>query len=399
MHIVGGSYTEHCIDPSRRALLGSGLRAALFNRDRLERFVTALHNDEQAALQATLRRGLENVEVVSRPHPIEFVYETSIARPHAYGVGADRLHLSASADDLLAFGMVEADLTLDAQRAVIDPQSSVPLADLARRSRIGELVVVANTREVTTLAGEPDPIRAAIAVRDDLNARAVVIKAGVAGCAMVTADGSTHFSPPYPTNRVWPIGSGDAFSAGFARHWFETSQLDAALTAGSRAAAAVCSTDQLTARSVDAMLDLSHLSLADLTRPPRVYLAASFATVHQRWLLRHVKRKMIDIGIEPFSPLHENGMLDGNPREIAAMDLAGLDSCEAILVLADGSRTGPWVEAGWATRHSIPVAIYTEDIIEDRYTMLVGTGAHVVTDLASAIYRAGWLALAARAQP
>ena len=396
MLVVGGTYTEHCIDPTSHRLLGSGLRAARINRSCLDRFVTSAEPEAVDQLHATLGVASAAVTVIPRTGPITFVYETAVARPATYRANSDRVAVDIEADDVLLFGMVEAVPTARARRAVVDPQSSMTIDHLRDGIVADELVLIANALEVRSLTGETDIRSAASAMLTATGAMTVVVKAGVLGCVVFTSGNSPVIVPALPTSAVMPIGSGDSFSAGFAAHWFQHGDPLAAAAAGSEAAACLCGFDRMDLVPITPILDLGVPTLGDFEDGPRVYIAASFATTSQRWLLRHVERKMRDIGIAPFSPLHENGLYQGDAAEIASKDLEGLASCDAVLVLADGARTGPWVEAGWATRHGIPVVIFTEDSMTDRYTMLVGTGSHVVPDLASAIYRAGWLALAHR---
>ena len=83
----------------------------------------------------------------------------------------------------------------------------------------------------------------------------------------------------------------------------------------------------------------------------------------------------------------------------AEADLASLDTCDAVVLLADVARTGPFFESGWATCRGIPVVVMNSDPDPDRYTMLKGTGADLVSDLATAAYRAVWAGLDYRERP
>lgn len=396
MLIVGGTYRERCTDPTRSQLLGSGARAACVVGPAVDRFVTVLEDSSVPELQAVSGLPLERLEIVTRAQSIDFVYETPIARPAIYGDDQPPTALEVDHENVVAFGMVEATLRVNAQRCVVDPQSSMSLAHVQGTVVADELVIVANVAETRAMAGTPDLSAAIEHVLSTTGATAVITKAGIGGCIVRSADSRTSVLPALPTSTVWPIGSGDAFTAGFAAHWFEHGDPHAAAGAGCATAAAVCSSGQLSGGIVEPTFSLEGLGEEDLTVGPMVYLAASFASTSQRWLLRHVERKMRDIGIRPFSPLHENGAYKGDAVSIAESDLAGIAACDAVLLLADGSRTGPWVEAGWATRLGLPIVIFTEDVATDRFTMLVGTGALVVSDLATAIYQSGWHGLARR---
>ena len=71
----------------------------------------------------------------------------------------------------------------------------------------------------------------------------------------------------------------------------------------------------------------------------------------------------------------------------AQQDLDALDACDSLVLLADVARTGPFFEAGWASRIGLPVVVVSSDKDEGRYTMLRGTGACVIDDLSTAVYQ------------
>jgi pfkB family carbohydrate kinase/Nucleoside 2-deoxyribosyltransferase len=397
MQIVGGSYDEVCVDPSSQVLLGSGLRAAILCRSIVSLFVTSVAESEREVLDAVSQFPHRDVlNVSTRPYSIRFLYETPISKP-LFDSPVLRVVLpTVQNDHVLAFGMVESKAEIKAKHTVIDPQSSLSAKEIRMNVDAEELVLVANSAEIGSMALNQgsDLLTSMRLILDELGASVVVAKCGAVGSIGISKDGAEYFVPATATKTVSPIGSGDAFSAGFASEWFRTGDLQASLRSGSSMAASVCATGQLgPTAELSSIIDLAQVNVNDVSNPPRVYIAASFATIHQRWLLRQVIRKMRDIGIHPFSPLDENGAYSGDASQIAAKDFEGLETCDAVLILADGARTGPWVESGWAAKLGIPAVLFTEEPTKDRYVMLVGSGCHVVSDLASAIYRVGWRAL------
>jgi sugar/nucleoside kinase (ribokinase family) len=70
-----------------------------------------------------------------------------------------------------------------------------------------------NADEAAALVGEPDPARAAAAIRR-LGAKTVLVTGGGAGCVAALAAGPVLRVPAFKVRVVDPTGAGDAFSAG-----------------------------------------------------------------------------------------------------------------------------------------------------------------------------------------
>ena len=128
-----------------------------------------------------------------------------------------------------------------------------------------------------------------------------------------------------------------------------------------------------------------------MQNPPTVYVAASFANAEQRWSASTIADGICDIGGISLYPLRDLGQ-KREATSTARADLEGLDCCDAMVLLADVARTGPFFEAGWATCRGLPIVVMNSDSDPDRYTMLRGTGAESVSDLSTAAYRSVWAA-------
>ncbi|MDP1807909.1 MAG: PfkB family carbohydrate kinase, partial [Acidimicrobiales bacterium] len=210
----------------------------------------------------------------------------------------------------------------------------------------------------------------------------VIAKLGAVGALVLTADRQERVGP-VPTDTVWPIGSGDAFSAGFAWAWAAkgADPVEAA-EVGSATAAAWCST-----RTMPVAVEAMAAKPPPAPKPVRVYLAGPFFDVAQRWLVELSATALRQLGAEVFSPFHEVGV--GVP-DAAAQDLDGLRSGDVVLALLDGADPGTVFEVGWASRARIPVISYCERCSEEDLTMIAGSGAQVFSDLSSAVYAAAW---------
>ncbi len=108
-------------------------------------------------------------------------------------------------------------------------------------------MILVSADEATALAGTPD-VNAAEEWFLERGAGLVVTKRGTEGAQ--ATDGSQRWScPPHQVSVVDPIGSGDAFAAGFLSRWYEDRDCLAALRAGTVTAALAMTT----AADIDAL--------------------------------------------------------------------------------------------------------------------------------------------------
>ena len=397
--VVGGAYRETCWEPRVEWLYGSGVRAAAVMGEAAHCLVTVADPPTHEQIPAVL--GEQCLEVTPRFRPIEFAYDTSLSAPLLRMHHSDR-NVEVSevvSDDAVVFGMVEACPTVDAKRLVVDPQHSLSLDQVAETVKADELIVVANRREIAALADESDLQVAVDVVVDRTNAAGVVVKVGALGALVYRPGERMEGIPAFITPRVFPIGSGDVFTAALAKHYFKSGDLIAAAHFASRTTAGYVMVRHLEPVDLDGVAsETVPPTVHAVQDPPCVYVAASFANPEQRWSGRVIDRGIDDIGGRSVYPLREVGEKE-NANDTAQADLENLDRCDALVLLADVARTGPFFEAGWATSHGLPVIVMNSDTNPDRYTMLDGTGAILVSDLATAAYQAVWAALEHRDGP
>ncbi|OBA85563.1 hypothetical protein A5642_23970 [Mycolicibacterium mucogenicum] len=411
MIIVGGTYEEIVVVPESHDVAGSGLRAAasLANRDEVPRFHTVLNEDlrEEAELVCEALR-VNLAGTAERTEGIGFRYITPISAPSVNGPNsriAGQLVVNESADTALVFGLVEAstrDVRVSARTVVYDPQrprDAEPLDDLdgfdAER-----VVIVANSSEIQKLGGRADLREAAQRLlAEEPRICGVVTKRGAAGSLVSERSGAevTHATVgAHPTRRVWPIGSGDVFSAGLAHAMDSGSELLEAARLGSAATAHWCSTrDPATPRSI---LDGHYEGVPRPIEPstPKIYLAGPFFSLAERWLIETVRQELHSLGATTWSPVHEVGH---GGLEVAQKDLDGLVECDVVLALLDHADPGTVFEVGWAVRANIPVVGYAQVLDPEGAKMLVGTEVEMHTDLSTACYRAAWAGMGLVPQP
>ncbi len=394
MIVVGGIYRELCRDPQSEEVFGSGARAAFA----LSGATTPVRLRSVACAEdADLARamGIE-MDYEERPRPIRFRYDTPISRPtHDFLGGLPAPHLEAEADVVLAFGMLEAKPLVKAQRLVIDPQSP-GLTSLGQHMdwSAERLAIVGNQSEILGLAGPPPvPIaEAAERVRVEYEAEVVVAKCGPRGAVLVDELGSTPI-PPHPTEDVWPIGSGDVFSALFAWAWGDQERgAREAANIASLGTATWCSRGPLQVVTPEGEIIFPRAEARDVhLHDVRVYLAGPYFNYGERWLVDLMRDGLMDLGAQVFSPFHEVGF--GTPEKVAPADLRGLHECNSVLALLDGVDTGTVFEVGYARANDIPVVGFAARPDSSDLTMLIGTDVPIFSGLAQAAYHAMWAGL------
>ena len=391
--VVGGAYRETCREPRVDWIYGSGVRAAAVLGEAADRLVTVADTSTLALIPAVLRE--QQVDATPRLQPIEFAYDTSLSTPQLRMHDLDRnVEVPpVDSDDAVVFGMVEARPAVTARRIVVDPQHSLSLHQVSETVDAVELIVVANRREIIALADGSDLQASVDVITRRTSAAGVVVKAGALGALVYRAGERVEGIPALITPKVFPIGSGDVFTAALALHYFENGDLAAAAHFASRKTAAYVTVQHLGPVNLEGEARETVPPTAhSVQNPPWVYVAASFANPEQRWSGRVIDKGIDDIGGRSLYPLREVG--EKEDAEVTAQaDLENLDRCDALVLLADVARTGPFFEAGWATSHGQPVVVMNSDPNPDRYTMLDGTGAKLVSDLATAAYQAVWAAL------
>lgn len=385
--VVGGTYREQCAEPLSDALYGSGVRAAgiltsLGHRVEFYTCVDRASRREAESVLSCLR--IDAAMIADRPQPLSFRYVTPVS-PATWTSSPISTSVEIAADVVLAFGMIDMGWSVTGERVVVDPQHG-DLESMMNSTKATSLAVVLNANEAERQTGL-GPREAGHHLRSR-GVEVVVIKRGALG-GLVFSDAGVEAYGAIPTNCVRPIGSGDAFTAGFTHAWTldPSAPVDAARF-GAQVAAA---------HSLIGIPQVSHELLATLPEPlpaigetPRVYVAAQFFTLSESLLLEVIRSGLCDSGIAVFSPFHDIG-LGGD--EVALADLDGLQACHAVLALLDGADPGTVFEVGWATKASVPIVGFSGQPSAHEWTMLRGTGSMVTDDLPTAVYQAGWAAI------
>lgn len=398
MLVVGGTYNEICENPRSNTVGGSGLRAAAALTEVVPsiRLISAAEKSERETLEYSAGALEVEPDFRVRSRPVGFSYFTPLTAPTIGGVGSaleKAIEVNEPNECVLVFGLVESGrVEVTGRRVILDPQKPRGLYADDLPDVSGEQVAwVLNERETRQLAGNvPDIAKAARDLLGEKKLDVIVTKLGPRG-ALVTTEAGQEAIGAFRTNRVYPIGSGDVFGAAFAWAWGDQEMEPlVAARAASAAAAYWCDTQNYPVPA-NVFRDASTRRALPSVDRAKVYLAAPFFNLGQRWLVDIARWALAP---DVFSPLHDVGP---GGEEVAKQDLDGLEECCAVLALLDGEDPGTIFEAGYATKLGIPVVGYAERFSNEGRKMLAGSGTTLLNDLPTAVYMATWAAIEHRA--
>lgn len=397
MIIIGGTYKEVTSCPASEVVYGSGVRSVetilQLDKDISINFYTCCSS---FAKKIRLRyASFKNLNFhVTQSEDVTFYYlhpfNLSCISPRPDYFIHDRTLFDIEGEDVLVFGMLEADFHIKAKRVVYDPQTSVrPVLFSNTGSEAESLGYIINVHEAKAITGYDEMDEQARFLFEREKCKFVVIKSGAKGAYVYDQNvDSKYIIPVYETPKVSCIGSGDVFSATFAYFWFKGCSVKDAAQFASQAVACYAASG-----STEKLLNkLEHFSFPELIpqRKGQIYLAGPFFSLSQRWLINEFYNALRQENVSVFSPLHDVG-LGGD--ETAEADLDGLNSSDVMLAIADGLDAGTMFEVGYAVKKGIQVVVFNSYEHSNDLQMLSGTGCDIVNDFATAVYKSIWYAI------
>jgi pfkB family carbohydrate kinase len=279
MIVIGGTYSEYCYHPEWDQIFGSGgRRAAALSSLGVKKvsLTTCAPPNEIRAVRATLAPYNVNPKITESHALYEFIYTHPLSEPYLKPFPADPTNFKkpVRADAVLVYGMLEGLPRVSAKRIVFDPQSETePAKPFDFIDAVEKLAVVLNQTEVANFSKTNNVIEGAKRLIKKNGVEVVVVKQGPFGCLVIDAKSVTAV-PVYPSKYVFKIGSGDVFSAVFAKFW----ALDGRPAVESAHIASRCTSIYCNSRSVDTIKDFENPTLRPLEkkRTPSVYLAGPF---------------------------------------------------------------------------------------------------------------------------
>lgn len=399
MIIVGGTYSEICFEPIWENIFGSGFRAVSLlleydNQLKID-YYTCVDKEIKAYLGYHVKLNsnltLHPTDIFKSPifqydYPLKA--PTIAPRPDLYF--NKKPHIEVHGKNILAYGLLEASINLDGHKVVYDPQSPVnPQSFSSTGSKAEQLITIVNYSEAKLITGS-----SVISVIVDYflkteNCFAFILKMGAKG-ALVFENGKTEIItiPVYETNQVWPIGSGDIYSAFFAYNWFQGKEVVDSAKLASKATAIYCNSMDLSIKNK--LHDFKFPELLIEKEPQwQIYLAGPFFTFAERWLVNEIRNTFMGFNLKVFSPFHDVG--HGKAIDVVDKDLKGIDESKVVFAIIDGLDSGTLFEIGYAVAEHKKVIAFVQNENEESLKMLEGTNCIIESDLTTAIYKTYWL--------
>lgn len=385
--IVGGTYLETCLEPSYQALFGSGMRAAaaLSGKNIPIKFFSCVGESELDSAKSICETFGFDYSFQAAKRTCGFYYHHPLSDPEVDSVEQLKIDDVKSVNALI-YGMIDGNAKITGEFVVYDPQNHKPFH--SNGSEANHLALVLNKNEVRILSDTDDSVdlkQAASILREREHAEIILVKNGPRGALLIDKNTCIEI-PVFETTSVWPIGSGDIFSAAFAYHWMiEKKTAKDSATLASMSAAHYCQEPVLPLPE-----SLSKLTAREVVQNGNsVYLAAPFFSMSERWLVDEFRSALQKLGNKVFSPLHDVG-IDENVQQIAQQDLEGIKSSDRMLAVLNGVDPGTLFEIGYAKSIGKQVIIFSENVNPTDLTMLVGTQCEITDDFSTAVYKASW---------
>ena len=385
--VVGGTYFEECLDPPSYVLFGSGLRGAcaISAKGYKINYKSLLGiNDIRLAKTICASFGLEG-QFQEINETITFLYPHPLSLPICSGINNPIVVADIHAEHILYYGLKETNVKTKSAYTVYDPQNQISFKDT--KSETDHLALILNKTEALRLSGLPEGSNLNLVGKEIIRsqeAEVVVIKNGAMGAIVFEGEDICKV-PVFKTSLVWPIGSGDIFTATFALKWMmdKWPAKEAALFA-SKSTAGYCENKQLPVYEPPK----ERQALSIQTTQKKIYLAGAFFDMGQKWLVNEIRNILLDFGNNVFSPLHDAGI--GNPIIIAPKNIEAIDKSDLVFAILNSTDPGTLFEIGYARANKKRVVIFHENVSEEDLFMLIGTDCECFTDFSTALYNASW---------
>lgn len=387
MIIVGGSYNEFCDWPEWNRILGPGGRAALAVSSVSPGSV--LHTCAPANWAADINASMAAAGIEARirttAKSFAFVYTHPLTKPPGMEPKPPKEAvlgpLDVEGDTVLAFGLIEGEVQVSADRAIFELSSNLDKS--VSRKSVKSLALICTKNDLrdvfTSGADERD---AATKILSANTADLLVVRGELGGATLFMGD-TRHDVPAYISDKCFKIGAGNVFCAMFAHYWGEKKlQPDVAADLASRSAAVYANAAVLPMVGRDELPAMESFKPAEVGK---VFIASPCLSMAQQWLLNEAIAGLEYFGVQVASP-YDLG-LDGSPKKDIDVE-AVLNDCNAVLALADGADLPSILAVGLARVRRLPIVVLAESSNERRVDLWDGTDCEVARDFASAVYRA-----------
>lgn len=397
INVIGGTYREVNLDYISNNIYGSGLRAVkyLLESSTLNvNFYTAGNEDSKKYLKdfKQIYKERFDFQIEGTNSILTFKYNFALDNPTIYPSPQlidQKTNINVSEGNIICFGMLDASFSINANKVVYDPQTSINPIIFSKENKAKELIYIVNSTEAEVLSqskAKKDILRFFFI---EEKVTALIIKSGPKGASLFLNEETEIAIPSYITENVYKIGSGDIFTTVFGRYWLEGNlPLEDCARYASKATALYCNDESYFIKeSFFENFTFKEYIYKDL-REKQIYLASPIFSLSEVILIDKIRNAFQDIGVKVFSPYHDIGY--GSERFIAEADLKGLNDSDIVFSVLDGLDSGTLVELGYAMAKNMRIIGYHRTESIESLLMLECANISYFKDLTTAIYQTIW---------
>lgn len=391
--IVGGIYREIDYDDISVEIYGSGFRGAKFLlENKCHVGFHTVGNIEVLNYLREAQKVYDNFTFNCSEYNdlITFKYSFSLDQPAIFPnlLNIEKVKpINVLSENIIAYGMLEADYRITGSKVVYDPQTSIQPHKFSEIGTADELVYIVNRDEASTIASSTKINDIKSYFFNIENVKAFIIKNGPYGATLYLKEKEIRIQS-YITNNVHKIGSGDIFTSSFGYYWMEKglSIEDSAINA-SKSTAVFCDKKVFVDATSLGEFVYEGYEGHNLTNK-QVYLASPFFSLSELILIDKIRSAFLSFGIKVFSPFHDIGL--GDDVTIAKKDLEGIEQSDIIFCVLDNFDSGTLIESGYSLAKEKKIIGYHRTCDDNKLLMLKPANIEFYNHLTTAIYQTVW---------
>ncbi|MGJ8716136.1 MAG: PfkB family carbohydrate kinase [Maribacter stanieri] len=393
INVIGGTYREIDYDDISLELFGSGFRCSKFlleNECNVQFFTSG--NSETLTFLKENQKVYKKLKINCNEYNelITFKYSFALDQPDIY---PNPLRITKTNDinvkdkNVIAYGMLETDFNIIAEKVVYDPQTSLKPIQYSDFGKAKELVYIINLNEAYSLASSKNITDIKTYFFESEGAKAFIIKNGPFGATLYYGKNEYNI-PAYITENVSKIGSGDIFTSSFGYYWMEKKlSLEESAINASKSTSFYCDKKAYIDCSKPTQFEYKEFQYIDLSKK-QIYLASPFFSLAELILIDKIRSVFLAFGIKVFSPFHDIGL--GDDISIAKKDILGIEDSDIIFCVFDNLDPGTLVESGYSLSKEKKIIGYHRTCDEANLLMLKPGDFKCYKNLTTAIYKTIW---------
>ncbi|WP_412468205.1 PfkB family carbohydrate kinase [Pedobacter sp. KLB.chiD] len=391
--VVGGTYREIDYDDVAMEIFGSGFRCVKFlleNKCAVEFNTTG--SSEVSKFLAENKKVYENFnfDCIEYDEFITFKYSFALDDPTIFPSilnikKSNKIYLTGT--NIICYGMLETDFSVEGNKVVYDPQTSIKPIKFKDIGTADELIYIVNLNEARSIASSEDINEIKWYFFNEENVKAVIIKNGPYGATLYHENDEVQI-PSFITDNVNKIGSGDVFTSSFGYYWMEMGlKLEECALYASMSTALYCDKKIYINTSSGPTFNYKRFANNKLT-DICIYLAAPFFSIAELILIDKIRNAFLGFGVKVFSPFHDIGL--GDDATIAKKDIEGINKSDIVFCVLDNLDPGTLVEIGYSMGNGKKMIGYHRTCYKPQLTMLNAGDVTIYNNLTTAIYHTIW---------